>query len=180
MTRKKSSEMTESQKRGRNNKKRGYSSEVSLVKFLTDKGLPAKRVVMSGALKNYVESLPGLADIYRGDVILECGKRLIRVEVKSRKKLPAYVVGRRNDKSWPVKEIDSLCYILTEDEFLGLCYKGSLPEGGIKINPVRCKGLVDWFEQDESEIVAMKEFGKQTWYFAVKSTAAKKIGGKYK
>jgi Holliday junction resolvase len=166
--------MSPIQRRGRNNKHRGYTTEKQLEKFLNDNGIPAKRVPLSGALKFVGERK------LRGDVTIECGKHPIRVEVKSRQKLPAYIVGVRHNKPWKVKEIEHLCYILTEEEFLTLCKEGSLPENRLKINSARCGGLVKWFKQDDSEIVAMKEFGKRSFYFAVKFKTAIKIGGKYK
>ena len=129
---------------------------------------------MSGALKDIgIEKL-------RGDVLIECGKHPIRVEVKSRQKLPAYVVGVRHNKPWRVKEIEHLCYILTEEEFLTLCTDGSLPQDGLKISSAKCKQLVDWFKQDDSEIVAMKEYGSRHFRFAVKFKTANKIGGRYR
>lgn len=174
MSRMKSSEMSPIQRRGRNSKHRGYTTEKQLERFLNNNGIPAERVRMSGALKDV-----GI-DKLRGDVLIECGKHSIRVEVKSRQKLPAYVVGMRHNKPWNVKEIEHLCYILTEDEFLDLCRENVLPENRLKINSARCGGLVKWFKQDDSEIVAMKEFGKRQFYFAVKFKTANKIGGKYK
>lgn len=173
MTKIKSSEMSPIQRRGRNNKHRGYTTEKQLERFLNENGIPAERVTMSGALK-FVKH----KDMH-GDVNITCGKRLIRVEVKSRMKLPAYIVGVRHNKPWRVKSIEHLCYILTQDEFISLCKEGILPEGGTKINAARCNTLVKWFHQDESEIVAMKEFGKRQFYFAVKFKTANKIGGKF-
>lgn len=169
----KSSEMSPIQRRGRNSKHRGYTTEKQLEKFLNENGIPSERVRMSGALKDIG------VDKLRGDVLLHCGKKDIRVEVKSRQKLPAYVVGMRHNKSWNVKNIEHLCYILTQEEFLSLCKDGILPEGGIKINAARCNTLVKWFNQDESDIVAMKEYGKRQFYFAVKYKTANKIGGKF-
>lgn len=148
--------------------------------FLTKNNIPAKRVVMSGALKKYTEQLAGLAENFRGDVIIETKGKPIRVEVKSRQKLPAYIVGMRHNKPWPVKEIEHLCHILTDEEFLTLCIDGSLPQNGLRISAAKCGQLVKWFNQDESEIVAMKEYGKRRWYFAVKFKTALKIGGRYK
>lgn len=135
---------------------------------------------MSGALKKYTEQLAGLAENFRGDVIIETQNKPIRVEVKSRQKLPAYVVGMRHNKPWNVKEITHLCYLLTDEEFIGLCKENTLPEDRLKIGAEKCKGLIKWFNQDDSEIVAMKEYGKHKWYFAVKFKTALKIGGKYK
>ena len=166
--------MSPIQRRGRNSKHRGYTTEKQLEKFLNNNGIPAERVVLSGGSK-YSKSPE-----YHGDVNISLGNKLIRVEVKSRQKLPAYVVGVRHHKPWNVKEIEHLCYILTEEEFLTLCKEGSLPENRLKINSARCGGLIKWFKQDDSEIVAMKEFGKRSFYFAVKFKTAIKIGGRYK
>ena len=169
----KTSEMTPKQRMGRRNKHRGYTTEKQLERFLNCNSIPAKRVPLSGALKEV-----GLQQL-RGDVLIEFGKNPIRVEVKSRQKLPAYVVGMRHNKPWHVKEIEHLCYILTQEEFLSLCREGTLPQGGIKISAAKCTQLVNWFKQDCSEIVAMKEYGKRRFYFAVKFKTANKIGGRY-
>ena len=112
MTRLKSSEMSQIQRRGRNSKHRGYTTEKQLERLLNNNGIPSERVRMSGALKDI-----GI-DKLRGDILIKCGSKDIRVEVKSRQKLPAYVVGIRHNKPWNVKEIEHLCFILTEEEFL--------------------------------------------------------------
>ena len=173
MSKMKSSEMTPKQRMGRNSKHRGYTTEKQLERFLNENGIPSERVRMSGALKDIG------VDKLRGDVLIHCGKKNIRVEVKSRQKLPTYVVGMRHNKPWHVKNIEHLCHILTQEEFISLCKEGVLPEGGIKISAARCVTLVKWFNQDESDIVAMKEYGKGEFYFAVKYKAALKIGGKF-
>ena len=166
--------MTPIQRRGRNNKHRGYTTEKQLERFLNKNGIPAERVTMSGALKNIgVEKL-------RGDVIMYCEKTPIRIEVKSRQKLPSYVVGVRHNKPWNVKNIEHLCYILTDDEFLTLLIDGSLPLCGLKISVAKCVQLENWFKQDDSEIVAMKEYGKKKFYFAIKYKTANRIRGRYK
>ena len=174
MGRMKSSEMSPIQRRGRNSKKRGYTTEKQLEKFLLSNGIPAERVMLSGALKetNY--------DGLRGDVNIKLGDKLVRVEVKSRQKLPAYVVGMRHGKPWVVKEIEHLCYLLTEEEFLTMCIDGSLPLHTPRISSARCKQLENWFKQDDADIVAMKEYGKKHFYFAVKHKIVNKMRGRYK
>lgn len=159
---------------GRRNKRRGYTTEKQLERFLNENGIPSERVRMSGALKD-----TGLEQL-RGDVIIKSGKHPIRVEVKSRQKLPAYVVGIRHGKPFHVRHINRLCYILSGDEFVSLCKDGVLPEDGMKITATRCDGLIKWFNQDDSDIVAMKEYDKRTWYFAVKIKTVNKIRGKFK
>ena len=174
MARMKSSEMTPIQRRGRNSKHRGYTTEKQLERFLLNNNIHAERVRMSGALKDIgVEKL-------RGDVIIWLGDKPIRVEVKSRQKLPAYVVGWSHGKPWVVKEIEHLCYLLTEDEFLTMCIDGSLPLYMPRISAARCKQLENWFKQDEADIVAMKEYGKKHFYFAVKHKTVNKMRGRYK
>lgn len=173
MSKMKSSEMTPKQRMGRNSKHRGYTTEKQLERLLNENDIPSERVTMSGALKNIG------VDKLRGDVLIHCGKKDIRVEVKSRQKLPAYVVGMRHNKPWKVKDIEHLCHILTQEEFIALCKEGKLPEEGVKISAAKCQQLVNWFKQDESDIVAMKEYGKRQFYFAVKYKTALKIGGKF-
>lgn len=170
----KSSEMNPRQRMGRRNKRRGYTTEKQLERFLNENGIPAERVTMSGALKKV-----GI-DKLRGDVIMYCGKTPIRIEVKSRQKLPSYVVGMRHNKPWNVKNIEHLCYILTDEEFLTMCIDGSLPLCGLKISAAKCGQLEGWFKQDDSEIVAMKEYGKRKFYFAIKYKTVNRIRGRYK
>lgn len=174
MARIKSSEMTPRQRMGRKNKHRGYTTEKQLERFLNENGIPAERVSMSGRMK-FLK-----IDKLKGDVNIMLGEKLIRIEVKSRQKLPSYVVGMRHNKPWPVKNIEHLCYILTDDEFLTMLIDGSLPMSGLRISSARCKQLEDWFKQDEAEIVAMKEYGKRHFYFAVKYKTANRIRGRFK
>ena len=166
--------MTPIQRMGRRNKRRGYTTEKELERFLNENGIPAERVSMSGRMK-FLK-----IDKLKGDVNIKLGEKLIRVEVKSRQKLPAYVVGMSHGKPWIVKEIEHLCYILTDDEFLTMCIDGSLPMYMPRINSARCKQLEDWFKQDEADIVAMKEYGKRHFYFAVKHKTVNKIRGRFK
>ena len=125
--------MTPIQRRGRNNKKRGYTTEKQLERFLNANNIPSERVRMSGSLKDIN------VDKLRGDVNIKLGNKLVRVEVKSRQKLPSYVVGTRHGKPWNVKEIEHLCYILTGEEFVSLCINNSLPQDGLRISAARCK-----------------------------------------
>ena len=166
--------MTPIQRMGRRNKRRGYTTEKELERFLNSNGIPADRVSMSGRMK-FLK-----IDKLKGDVNIKLGDKLVRIEVKSRQKLPAYVVGMRHGKPWIVKEIEHLCYILTEEEFLTMCIDGSLPLRTPHINSARCKQLVDWFKQDDADIVAMKEYGKRRFYFAVKHKTVNKMRGRFK
>ena len=155
MSKMKSSEMTPKQRMGRNNKHRGYTSEKQLEKF--------ERVTMSGALKRL-----GVKEL-RGDVNIKCGNCLIRVEVKSRVKLPRYVTNlQKNPKTHEISKlpreervikVKDLCYVLDQDQFLELMHIGTLPRKGVTIGASRCGALEEWFNQDDSQIVAMKEFG---------------------
>lgn len=184
MSRLPTSKMNEEQKRGRRNKHRGYTTEKQLEKFLNDNRISAERVYMSGALRR-----AGFGDKAQGDVNIKCGEHLIRVEVKSRKKLPRYVTNlfvnrktHQTEKKPPeerVVKIHGLCAILDQEQFLKYIHTGDLPEIGIEIFGEECKSLREWFKQDDSQIVAMKEFGKRTWYFAVHEKSINKIGGKF-
>ena len=177
--------MTEKQRTSRNNKLRGKSAERALAKLMNEKGIPVKRTALSGALKKYVENLPGTSDLYRGDIILPLGKCSIRIEVKTRQSLPKYVTnfnrnGKIKSKKEQVKKIKNLCVILNLQEFISLLQEGKLPDYGIEIDSKRCKGLIHWFNQDESQIVAMKEYGQRTWYFAIKVNVLNKLSRRFK
>lgn len=184
--RKKASELTDAQRRGRNNKSRGSSTERALVKLLLSAGIEAKRVVLSGALKKYAKVLAGNADNYRGDIAMKIGNVNVRIEVKSRTSLPSYVTNVYIDRTTHevkqrspdecVVKIKGLCHILTWQQLQTFLHTGDLPEG--KTINKKCKVLEDWFHEDDAQIVAMKEKGRRTWYFAVKLNAAYKIGGK--
>jgi len=171
MSRLKSSELTPIQRIGRRNKRRGYSTEVQLVNFLKRWGVFAKRVPMSGRLKEVgVEQL-------RGDVQIELDDRTIRVEVKSRKSLPRYVTNLYKQdgevKKKPTKErvikVKGLCHILDQDQFLEYLHCGTLPKTGVSIDKSECNTLKEWFEQDDCTVVAMKEYNQRVWYFAIKT-----------
>lgn len=169
----KTSEMNSKQKQGRQNKNRGYATEKQLVNFLNTNGILAERVILSGRMKHLK------SEKLKGDVNIraECG--LVHVEVKSRQKLPAYVTGIRNNMRYNVKEVENLCFILTDKEFLDLCKNNTLPTGGLIINIAKCKQLLHWFQQDNADIIAMKEYGKRTWYFAIHVKSINKIGGEF-
>lgn len=184
MSRLPTSKMNEKQKRGRRNKHRGYTTEKQLERFLNNNNIPAERVYMSGALRR-----AGFGSRAQGDVNIKHGKSLIRVEVKSRVKLPRYVTNLTKDRKTheinelPLEErvikVDNLCYILNQDQFLELMHSGTLPNIGVTIGSSRCSALESWFNQDDSQIVAMKEYGKRTWYFAVHVKVINKVGGKF-
>ena len=173
MSRLRSSELSPIQKMGRRNKQRGYEIEKQLEKFLNQQGIPAKRVPASGRFKKVG------VDRLRGDVQLEYSHKTLRVEVKSRKKLPRYITNlfinrttHQTEKKPPeerVVKIHGLCAILDQDQFLKYIYTGDLPEIGVEIFGEECKSLRDWFEQDDCPIVAMKEFRGTEWFFAVKT-----------
>lgn len=161
---------------GRNSKARGASAERSLAKLLSEKyDLPVKRVARSGALKYFAGTMVGNSDNYRGDLQLDCGKSKIRIEVKTRVRLPNYI------KDGSVGRVYQYCYLYTMPQFITLLTKGDLVDSTKYkvITTAKCKGLLNWFEQDDSDIVAMKETSKSTWYFAVKEDVIDKIGGKY-
>ena len=170
MSKKKASELTPIQRMGRQNKRRGYSTEVQLVNFLKKWGVFAKRVVMSGALKSVSKDL-------RGDVQIEYKNKNIRVEVKSRKSLPRYVTNlykrqgevKKKPTTDRVIKVKGLCYILDQDQFLEYLHQNSLPKTGITIDKSECNMLNEWFEQDDCQVVAMKEYNQRVWYFAVKT-----------
>lgn len=184
MARKKASELTERQRRGRNNKSRGSSVERSLVRWLENHGIHARRVVMSGALKKFSKYFAGDMKNFRGDVIIDSHGEQVRVEVKSRKMLPRYVTrtytNRKTGEVLTVPDKDVIkktkdYYILSQDEFVALVKEKRLPRlsPGNILNMETDTELDKWFAQDSAEVVAMKEYGKRTWYFAVKLTAAK-------
>lgn len=107
--------------------------------------------------------MAGNADDYRGDLKLTVGKKCYRIEVKTRVKLPTYIT------SGNVKEILNYCSLFGLSDFVD-SINGIWHErvDAKIISTKRTKGLINWFEQDDSDIVAMKEKGKSKWYFAVK------------
>lgn len=108
--------------------------------------------------------MAGNADDYRGDLKLTVGNKSYRIEVKTRVKLPTYITNE------DVKEVQDYCLILGLSQFIDLITNGIWHErlDSKVISTKRTKGLINWFEQDDSDIVAMKEKGKSKWYFAVK------------
>ena len=181
--------MTPKEKMGRTSKQRGAAAERSLAKLLSEEfGLDVKRVASSGALKFCAKKLAGEADNYRGDLQLVLNGETYRIEVKTRTSLPKYVTKGKGEK------IKDFCSILSPKQFLSLALNGNLPCGLTEVDP-KCKELHDWFTQDDSHIVAMKErkknyievlvkdkivkkLIKNDWYFAVREDIIDKIGGK--
>lgn len=168
----KNSEMTPLQKMGRNSKRRGADGEKALVKLLTKFNVPCKRVAASGALKENASFYVGKKENYQSDVQIIGTKTTIRVEVKTRKVLPAYVTKGN------VPLVEGYCYLMNLDKFLKLLstanYSYEKTTSKI-ITTARTKEVVRWFKQDEADIVAMRETGKRTWYFAVRLNSLNKI-----
>jgi hypothetical protein len=176
MARLKSSEMTEAGRRGRNSKSRGHAAERALAKTLADKfGMSVKRVARSGALKAQAEQMAGSADQYRGDLILTCGKQNFRIEVKTRTSLPKYI-SESIDQNDNIVSLGGFCWLLSIENFVSMWRFGEEFSGGkTDKDKLKCEVLRKWFSQDSSDIVAMRETGKRTWYFAVKDSVIKKI-----
>ena len=175
MVRPKASELTEAGRRGRNSKARGHAAERALAKLLTEQyGLPVKRVARSGALKAQADQMAGKAEQYRGDLLLEWNGKPLRIEVKTRAVLPAYI----RDKN--IYLIDGLCWFFGIDNFINL-YKFGVSYGLASVNKENCtsvdhcKVLQAWFKQDNADIVAVRQTGHREWRFAVKLNVVKKI-----
>ena len=75
---------------------------------------------------------------------------------------------------------DNVQPVISKEEFLTMCIDGSLPLHTPRISSARCKQLENWFKQDDADIVAMKEYGKKHFYFAVKHKIVNKMRGRYK
>ena len=143
---------------------------MQLVNFLKKWGVFAKRVSRSGTLNKQL----GLEE-YRGDVIIEHNGETTHVEVKSRKSLPRYVTNlykkdgevKKKPTAERVIKVKGLCHILDQDQFLEYLHQGTLPKTGVSIDKSECNMLKEWFEQDDCQVVAMKEYNTRVWYFAV-------------
>lgn len=154
-------------KRGRNNRLRGKAWERKLLKLLEAHGIPVRKVACSGALKATGGLIGAENDIYAGDLVLE-GKsgENYRIEVKSRTALPAYVTKYTGLKDY--------CMFLDEAEFIALCVHGVYEPSGVMKEDTRTQTLHDWFDQDDSAIVAMK-VAHTPWRFAIKLEQVSKI-----
>jgi hypothetical protein len=181
MPKPRANELSEAGRRGRNSKARGHNAERTLAKLLSNNfGLPVKRIARSGALKAQAEQMAGTESQYRGDLMLEFGKEGIRIEVKTRSKLPKYVTEVDNIlEDYHAIRVNPLFDVMTLDNFVyHLKHKGVVPTlEGKTIK--RTKSVEDWFKQDDSDIVMMKQTGRSKWYVAVKVGVFDRIGGRF-
>ena len=179
MPKPRANELSAAGRRGRNSKARGHAAERALAKLLSmGYGLPVKRIARSGALKAQAEQMAGNANQYRGDLTLDLPDKSFRIEVKTRSMLPQYVKRCRDILDYDAVEINQSVYVMTLDKFIG----------ALKTKDTLCiltgqektiKALEDWFAQDDSDVVIMRQTGEHTWYVAVYPDKLKEIRAGY-
>ncbi|MDT8900900.1 hypothetical protein [Anaeroselena agilis] len=166
---KKEKKQTSASKRGRANRNAGKRAEKGLENLLTSWGYECRRVPLSGALKGL--NLVGcLDDKLSGDLRLTVGGKEFKIESKKRADLNTYY--RMVEETGPFV-IDGFCIVMGEQNFEFLLNGARLSPDTV-LPDKRFKRLHDWFDQDGSDIVAMKSNHRQ-WLFAITLNKAKEL-----
>ena len=152
-------------KQGLANKRAGYRTERELEKLLLDYGFNAKRVAMSGALssKNLIGSG---TQTFQGDLHIYGKNKTYILESKKRSNLDGlYNLYSKHgsgfmlhDSGIYVVDIEDLYYSIESNK----CISGTL------LNKKTPKYLINWFSQDNSDIVAIK-MNHKPFLFIIKS-----------
>jgi hypothetical protein len=145
---------TDKHKQGKRNKRVGKRAEKSLESLLNSWGYETKRVPLSGALKAQYAHLAG-------DLEMKYGESIYRIEVKHRSNLNTLYSATENLSL----TISGFCVIMNEENFKH--FLNGLAQDSEEVSDTRFKRIHDWFEQDDSDIVAMKSNYKP-WIFAIK------------
>lgn len=143
----------------------GKRAERELEKLLLSWGLDVKRVAMSGALKE--SSLIGDRRMYQGDLKLIIGGKTYDIESKRHASIKPYYER-------DLQHIEGFCFLLSQENlYRHLC--GEVTSFQTKPDK-RLKKLHDFFDQDDSHIVAMK-VNYKPWLFAVREDIWKELRG---
>lgn len=76
---------------GKASRDKGARNERAAVQWLQDRGFVAARVAGSGGFASRTTS-PKMREALTGDVVIECDRGDLRIEVKARKSLPGYLL----------------------------------------------------------------------------------------
>lgn len=143
----------------------GKRAERELEKLLLSWGLNVSRVAMSGALKE--SCLVGDKRMYQGDLKLTVGGKTYDIESKRHANLKPYYER-------DLQYIEGFCYLLSEENlYKYLC--GEVASFLTKPDK-RLKKLHNFFNQDDSHIVAMK-VNYKPWLFAVREDVWEELKG---
>jgi hypothetical protein len=150
---KKELKQTEASKRGKNNKRKGYKSEVAMVKKYRKWGFEADRQPLSGALKGK----------YCSD---------IHVNILGKERLHEDKVRQDFNHYYNLTDVNDyvivrdFCVMLSETNFHQLLL-GMQPPEGLIIEDDKMKRLHDFFDQDHSDIVSCRGSGKKKRVFCL-------------
>ena len=148
---KKELKASEHSKRGKRNKRAGYTSEVAMVKKYIKYGYEAERQPMSGSLKGK----------YAGDIKVYIKGKWRRHEDKKRSSVESFYTRTENQTIL----YEDFCVVMNEDVYFALL-NGIVPEVGVEPD-AKVKLLHDFFEQDNSDIVSLRQHGKQKSVYAI-------------
>lgn len=152
---------------GKASRDKGAREERRAVAFLQSHGLVAARVAGSGAFASRTTS-PKMREALTGDVVVECDRGDLRIEVKARKSLPAYIVGQlvmRDD----VTIVPDWCGAKIVRSYVRRGAADSRPASIPTINRSTPAYLLKWLAQSPDGVVMMREVRKGRsgdWIFA--------------
>jgi len=139
---------------GKASRDKGARNERAAVRFLQSHGLVAARVAGSGGFASRATS-PKMREALTGDVVVECDRGDLRIEVKARKSLPAYLTG---GAAW----LRDGVRLTTSGSGAGILRKyangGEVPVvAHFEINRLAPAYLQSWLAQSPDGIVMMRE-----------------------
>ena len=152
---------------GKSSRDKGAREERRAVAFLQSHGLVAARVAGSGAFASRTTS-PRMREALTGDVVVECDRGDLRIEVKARASLPAYLVGQlvmRDD----VTIVPDWCGAQIVRDYMRFGVVEARPASIPQINRATPAYLRNWLAQSPDGVVMMREVRKGRsgdWIFA--------------
>lgn len=151
---KKAKRLTDASKRAKANRAAGRRAEITLEKLLQSWGFECSRVPMSGILKGCM--LVGVPDdIFAGDLRIKINDKYRRIECKKRTNFNTLYRYVEHE----VLHIEDFCYVMSEPDFYRLITQEII--GDTNDTPdTKFKSLHGFFNQDNSDIVAMKSNNK--------------------
>ena len=159
---------TDASKRAKANRRAGRRAEVTLEKLLQTWGFECSRVPLSGMLKGCM--LIGVPDdIFAGDLRIKINDKYRKIECKKRTNFNTFYRYVEHD----VLHIKDFCYMMNELDFKNLITQEIIGDT-IDTPDEKFKSLHGFFNQDNSDIVAMKSNNKP-YIFAITETLMEEL-----
>ena len=157
---------------GKASRDKGARNERAAVQWLQDRGFVAARVAGSGGFASRTTS-PKQREALTGDVVIECDRGDLRIEVKARKSLPVYLLeqaGPMKDGTWIEPAGWGVMLLRDYASGRGRSLKAEIATTLVMpINRITPAYLRDWLAQSPDGVVMMREVrvgSTSPWVFA--------------